>query len=238
MVEDITEQKRTQEVLFQAEKLTIAGKLAASLAHEINNPLQSIIGCLGLAEETLAEGGDVGRYLQVALGELRRVARIVARLRNLHRPSKLEEREPTDVNALLKQVLTLSRKNCEERGVEVVWTKSPGLPSLTLVPDRMQQVFLNLMLNAVDAMPDGGRLQVSTSCTDQPDGVRISFTDSGVGIAPDVLPRIFDVFYSTKPDGLGLGLSISRDIVEQHGGRIEADSFLGEGTTFTVWLPA
>ena len=102
----------------------------------------------------------------------------------------------------------------------------------------MQQVFLNLMLNAVDAMPDGGRLQVSTSRTDQPDGVRISFTDSGVGIAPDVLPRIFDVFYSTKPDGLGLGLSISRDIVEQHGGRIEADSFLGEGTTFTVWLPA
>jgi len=238
MVEDITEQKRTQEVLLQAEKLTIAGKLAASLAHEINNPLQSIIGCLGLAEETLAEGGDVGRYLQVALGELRRVARIVAGLRNLHRPSKLEEREPADVNALLKQVLTLSRKNCEERGVEVVWTESPGLPSFTLVLDRMQQVFLNLVLNAVDAMPDGGRLQVSTSRTDQPDGVRISFTDSGVGIAPDVLPRIFDVFYSTKPDGLGLGLSISRDIVEGHGGRIEADSFLGEGTTFTVWLPA
>jgi PAS domain S-box-containing protein len=238
MVEDITEQKRTQEALLQVEKLTITGKLAASLAHEINNPLQSIIGCLGLAEETLAEGGDVGRYLQVALGELRRVARIVAGLRNLIRPSKLGEREPADVNALLKQVLTLSRKNCEERGVEMVWTESPGLPSLSLVLDRMQQVFLNLVLNAVDAMPDGGRLQVSTSRTDQPDGVRISFTDSGVGIAPDVLPRIFDVFYSTKRDGLGLGLSISRDIVEGHGGRIEADSFLGEGTTFTVWLPA
>ena len=238
MVENITEQKQTQAALLQAEKLTITGRLAASLAHEINNPLQSIIGCLGLAEEALAEGGDVGRYLPVALEELRRVARIVARLRNLHRPAKLEEREPTDVNALLKQVLTLSRKKCEEREVEVVWMDTAGLPSLMLVPGRMQQVFLNLVLNAIDAMPDGGQLQVATARTSQPDGVRISFADSGVGIAPDVLPRIFDVFYSTKPDGLGLGLSISHDIVKQHGGHIEVDSLLEEGTMFTVWLPA
>jgi len=238
MVEDVTERKQAQAALLQAEKLAIAGKLAASLAHEINNPLQSVIGCLGLAEETRVEGGDVGRYLPVALEELRRVARIVARLRNLHRPSQPEEREPTDVNALLERVLALSRKKCEEHGVDVIRREDDDLPLIPLVPDRMQQVFLNLVLNALDAMPGGGRLEVGATHTDQPAGVRVTFVDDGDGIAPDALPHIFDLFYSTKTDGLGLGLSISQDIVKQHGGRIEVDSQVGEGTAFTVWLPA
>ena len=174
----------------------------------------------------------------MGLDELRRVARIVARLRNLHRPSDPEEREPTDVNELLGQVLTLSRKKCEEQGVEVSWTEAKRLPPLMLVPGRMQQVFLNLLLNALDAMPDGGRLQVGATRTSQPDGARVSFADTGAGIPSDELPHIFDVFYSTKPDGLGLGLTISQDIVKQHGGYIEVESRVGAGTTFTVWLPA
>jgi len=237
-VEDITERRQAQAALLQAEQLAIAGKLAASLAHEINNPLQSVIGCLGLAKETLAEGRDVSRYIQVAHEELQRTARIVARLRDLHRASRREERKPTDVNGLLEQVLVLSRKQCEERGVDVVWETTTDLPPLLLAPDRMQQVFLNLLLNAIDAMPEGGRLQVRTMRTREPAGVRVAFTDSGAGIPPDVASQIFDPFYSTKPEGLGLGLFISRDIVERHGGRIEADSQAGEGTTFTVWLPA
>jgi PAS domain S-box-containing protein len=153
MVEDITERKRAQAALIQAEKLAIAGKLSASLAHEINNPLQSVIGCLGLAQETLAEGNDATEFLEVGLEELRRVARIVAQLRDMYRPSRPEERQPTEVNGLLKQVLTLSRKRCEEQGVDVVWQAVSDLPSLLLVPDQIQQVFLNLVLNAVDAMP-------------------------------------------------------------------------------------
>ena len=237
LVEDITEQKQAQAALVEAEKLSIAGRLAASLAHEINNPLQSVIGCLGLAEETLADGGDVSRYLQVARDELRRAARIVVQLRDMQRRSSPEERVPTDVNELLEHVLTLSRNQCQEHGVEVVWRKSEGLPSLSLVPDRIQQVFLNLILNAVDALPEGGLLEISTARTNQPEGIRVAFSDSGVGIARDVLPRIFDPFYGTKPQGLGLGLFISQDIVKQHGGRIDVDSQLGEGTTFTVWLP-
>ncbi len=237
VVRDITERKQTQVALIQAEKLAITGKLAASLAHEINNPLQTVIGCLGLAEETLAVGGDLSRYLEIGREELQRTARIVAQLRDLQRPWEPEEREPTDVGTLLERVLTLSRKQCQERRVEVVWRSAEDLPPLMLVPNRMQQVFLNLILNALDAMPDGGRLQVSATCSSQPDGVRVSFTDSGLGIAPDLLPQIFEPFYSTKADGLGLGLFISQNIVEEHRGCIEVESRLGEGTTFAVWLP-
>jgi PAS domain S-box-containing protein len=238
LIEDITERKQAQAALIQAEKLSIAGRLAASLAHEISNPLQSVIGCLGLAEETLSDGGDVSRYLQVARDELRRAARIVAQLRDMQRPSSLEERVPTDVNALLDHVLTLSRNQCQDHGVEVVCRRSDDLPSLSLVPDRIQQVFLNLILNAIDANPEGGLLEISTTRTNQPDGVRVAFSDSGVGIAPGVLPLIFDPFFSTRHEGLGLGLFISHNIVKQHGGHIEVDSQVGEGTTFTVWLPA
>ena len=238
MVEDVTERKETQDALIQAEKLTIAGKLAASLAHEINNPLQSVIGCLGLAREVLAAGEGAGRYLDVAHQELRRVAQIVAQLRDLHRPTGSEEREAVDVNAMVEQVLTLTRKKCEERGVEVTLNEMADLPVLTLAPDRVRQVFLNLVLNALDAMPEGGQLRVDTARTRRPSGVRVSFSDDGEGIPPQVLPQVFDPFYSTKPDGLGLGLFISRGIVEQHDGHIEVDSQVGKGTSFTVWLPA
>ena len=238
MAEDITERKLAQVALIRAERLAIAGKLAATLTHEINNPLQAVIGCLGLAEETLAEGGDVSRYLRVAREELRRAARIVAQLRNLHQRPQLDEREPTDVNLLVERVLTLGRKQCEERGVEVVWNAASDLPVLTLASDQIQQVFLNLLLNALDAMPEGGQLRVSTHHTGQPAGVCVAFADDGMGIPPDSLSQVFEPFYSTKPEGLGLGLFVSQDIVKQHGGRIEAESRVGEGTTFTVWLPA
>ncbi len=238
IIRDITRRKQDQTALIQAERLAVAGKLAASLAHEINNPLQSVIGCLGLAEETLAEGGDVTRYLQIGREELRRAASIVAQLRDLSRKPRPEEKELTDVTELLQQVLTLSRKQCEEGGVEVRSTLATDLPLLAVVPDRMQQVFLNLVLNALDAMPAGGRLEVSATRTSEPDGVHISLADSGIGIDPDVLSYIFDAFYSTKTEGLGLGLFISRNIVEEHGGHIDVHSSVGEGTTFTLWLPA
>jgi PAS domain S-box-containing protein len=238
MVEDVTEQKHTQAALLRAEKLAVAGRLVASLTHEINNPLQSVIGFLGLADETLAEGGDVGRYLRVALEELRRVARIVGQLRDLFRRPEQEEREPIDVNELLDRVLTLSQRKCEESGIEVIWNTEVDLTPIPLVRDQIQQVFLNLMLNAVEAMPEGGQLRVEVASTQDPAGVSIAFADDGVGIASDKLRRVFDPFYSTKPEGLGMGLFTSQEIVEQHGGHIEVVSQLGHGATFTVWLRA
>jgi signal transduction histidine kinase len=238
LVEDITAQKQMQDALLNAEKLAIAGQLGASLAHEISNPLQSVIGCLGLAEKNLAEGADVSRYLRVAREELRRAAGIVAQLRDLHRLSEPEDRKPVDLNALVEQVLLLCRKKCEECEIRLGWNGAKDLPSIHLAPDRMKQVLLNLILNALDATAEGGRLEVSTSPTTEPAGVCISFADSGSGIAPDVLPHVFDPFYSTKRQGLGLGLYITHTIVRAHGGRIDVSSRLGEGSTFLVWLPA
>ena len=237
MTEDITERKQALDALLRTEKLTVAGRLAASLAHEINNPLQSVIGCLALADETLAEGGDASRYLEMARGELKRVASSVAQLRDLHRQPVPEAKRPTDMNALVEQVLTLTSKQCVTNHVEVECRVGKGLSPIPLSPDRIQQVFLNLILNALDAMPDGGRLQVSVARTRRPAGV------SHLPIpARASLPRICRAFSSrsTAPNrgGLGLGLLISQGIVRQHGGRIDLDSQEGKGTTFRVWLPA
>jgi PAS domain S-box-containing protein len=237
IVRDITQQKEAQEVLVQAEKLSITGRLAASLAHEINNPLQAVIGCLGLAESKLARGEDINRYLEVAHTELRRAARIVARLRNLHRRSRPEDRQITDMNALLERVLTVSSRQCQSRGIEVALQVAADVPPVMAVPDRMEQVFLNLVLNAVEALPRNGRLEISAVHTDRPSGVSIRFADNGVGIPPEALPHLFEPFYTTRPDGVGLGLFVTRNIVEEHEGRIEVESTVGKGTTFTVWLP-
>jgi len=237
MVEDITEKRRAQQALIQAEKLSATGRLAASLAHEINNPLQAVIGCLDLLEGALAQGQDPGRYLEVAQRELGRAARVVGRLRDLHRRAAAEEREDADVNALIEHMLEVAAGQCKRRRIEVEWCRADDLPSILAVPDQLQQVFLNLILNAVDAMPDGGQLQVSTARTDTPEGVAVRIADTGVGISAEHLPRLFEPFYTTRPDGLGLGLYVSRNIVEQHGGRVEVESTLGGGTAFTVWLP-
>jgi two-component system sensor histidine kinase AtoS len=237
MLEDITEKRLNQQALFRAERLAIAGRLGASLAHEINNPLQSVIGCLGLAEEMLDEGAEVRNYLEIAMEELERAADIVTQLRDLSRKPGMKK-EPVDLNALIEKVLLLTRKRCQARSVEVAWSPATGLPKVLVAPDRMQQVFLNLVLNAAEAMPEAGRLQVSTALTGEPAKVRVAVADTGVGIEPERLAEIFEPLHSSRPEGLGLGLYISKSIVEEHGGHIDVDSHVGEGTTFTVWLPA
>jgi two-component system NtrC family sensor kinase len=238
IIEDITEQKQAQEALVQAEKLAVTGRLAAVLAHEINNPLQSVISCLELVEQSLAEGKDARHFLQLATSELERVAIIVGQLRDLSRPMRLGERKLTDVGTLVEQVLALTRNQCQKRQVEVEWQSTGNLPLVMVVPDQIQQVFLNLVLNALEAMPDGGRLEVRASRTDEPVGVCISFTDTGRGIAANMMPYLFEPFYTTKPEGMGLGLYVTRNIVEAYGGHIEVSSREGKGATFSVWLPA
>ena len=138
----------------------------------------------------------------------------------------------------LEKVLVLTRAQANAQSVEVNWEAEEDLPEIKMMPDAMRQVFLNLVLNAIDAMPDGGKLCISLVCSDAPRSVSIRFTDNGSGIPPEALDQIFDPFYSTKAQGLGLGLFISQSIVQQHGGQLDVHSQVGAGTTFTVWLPA
>jgi PAS domain S-box-containing protein len=238
MLEDVTERKKALAALVESEKLATTGRLAMSLAHEINNPLQSVMGCLGLAAEQVEEHEPLARYLEVARREARRVADIVARLRDVDRPVQSRERKPANVSALVQEALALSRKRCEVAQVRVAYEVGDDLPLLVVAPDAMRQVFLNLVLNAVEAMPGGGQLQISTRRTGHPPGVQVAFADTGMGIAAEDLPRLFDPFYSTKPLGLGLGLYVGLSIVQTHGGRIEVESRAGEGSVFRVWLPA
>ncbi len=234
---DVTEQKAAEAALIQAERLAVAGRMAASLVHEINNPLQAVIGCLGLAKGALGSK-DPAPYLHIAYEEVQRTARIVSQLRALSRPIPDAEKEPTDLNSLLADVLALNRNQLDAKKIETVWEPDPDLAPLPLMPDPMHQVFLNLVLNAMDAMPGGGRLRVSTARSESPAGVQVAFADTGAGISAQDLPHLFEAFYSTKPEGLGMGLFVSQNIVAQHNGRIDVESELGGGTTFTVWLPA
>jgi PAS domain S-box-containing protein len=240
LVEDITERREAQRALMQSEKLALTGRLAASLAHEINNPLQSVIGSLDLADESLVEGeiASARQMLQIGTEELQRASSIVTQLRDLSRPSEVGNRELADVKDLMDQVLLLTKKQCRKHKVEVVWEPGRDLPWLSVAPDQIKQVFLNLVLNAVEAMPDGGRLTIRALCTDEPEGVRITLRDTGPGIPPEVFPRLFEPFYTTKEQGLGLGLYVTYGIVDAHDGCIDVESRVGEGTTFTVWLPA
>lgn len=235
---DITDEKHAQAALINSEKLALAGKLAASLAHEINNPLQSVIGCIDLAQEALDEGQEVSKFLGVASQALQRTTDVLAELRNLQKPYVPKERELEDVRPLLEGVLLLTQKQCETRNIQVQWTAEENLPKVYIYPDMIRQVFLNLILNAIEAMPNGGSLWVVLEPTEDPDGLRLQFKDSGDGIPPEFIGQVFDPFFSTKIDGMGLGLFNSREIVHQHNGWIEVDSQVHQGTRFSMWLPA
>jgi signal transduction histidine kinase len=169
--------------------------------------------------------------------ELERAAKIVNQLRDLSRPTNMKDKQPVDLNALIDKVLLLTRKIRHAGQIELIWNPTEGLPLVPLVAEGIQQVCINLVLNAVAAMPDGGQLQIKTCQTNAPDGIQLTIKDTGTGIESTQMERIFEPFYSTRPEGLGLGLFISKKIIEQHDGQIEVESSPANGTTFHIWLP-
>jgi PAS domain S-box-containing protein len=241
MIEDITEERAAQETLIRAEKMALTGTLAASIAHEINNPMQAVTGCLGLATESLESGEDTARakyLLDVAMGELQRAAGIVTELRDLNRRSNPEDRELTDIATLLDRVLTLSKGEFDAQRVEIRLDVADDLPKVSVVPDRFHQVLLNLILNANQAIRESGVLSIEVSQTEDPFGVQVAVADNGVGISKEDQAQLFQPFFTTRQEGVGLGLYVTRNIVEEHGGTIDVESEMGAGTTVKVWLPA
>jgi two-component system, sporulation sensor kinase E len=237
VINDITERLTLQQRLIKIDKLNIIDRLGLSLAHEINNPLQSALGSLGIAEEILEKDNEAHRFLIIAIEELERVVEIVRYLRDLGSKPEMEKRVSIDVNTLVNKTLTLTEKHALNSQVEIDWQPVENLPLVPEVSGLLIQVFTNLVINAIQAMPDGGRLKIRTVPTDEPCGVNITFADTGVGIAPETLSRLFEPFHSTQPIGFGLGLYICQKNIEDLGGRIEVESQVGAGTTFTVWLP-
>jgi two-component system NtrC family sensor kinase len=227
------ELRDSQAQVVRAEKMAAVGRLAASVAHEVNNPLQAIALHLQLVADENADDASQ-EQIEIVQHELDRIAGIVKRLLDFQRP-KEGRRSIQSVPDLLDDVLALAGKQLQRSNISLICRLEDGLPPVLAAGDQLQQVFLNLVLNAVEAMPDGGQLTV--------DGFRragniiVQFADNGAGIALEDMDQLFEPFFSTKHTGSGLGLAVSQEIVSNHGGRLQATNRPQGGAVFTVTLP-
>jgi PAS domain S-box-containing protein len=230
------ERRRVEQQLFESEKLAAVGRLAASIAHEVNNPLEAIKNSLYLLT-TSRDMEKNAKFLEVARKETERVSHIIRQMLGFARRSG--EVEWVELNQLIEETHILVEKKMKQARVEVARQFDPRLPKVRARADQLRQVFLNLLLNAQQAMEQGGRITVRTSVYGQAlqPTVSVQISDTGRGISESDLARIFEPFFSTRAKGTGLGLWVTQDIVRHHGGRIEATSEEGKGTTFNVILP-
>ena len=240
LVQDITEQVALERGARQSEKLAALGTMAAGLAHELNNPIgviSSRIEIMLLDVEGQAIHGQLAEDLRVLHRHAQRVARIAQGLLSFSRQSS-GLHGPVDLNHLVEETLLLVERPIAKQGVTVTRRLAPDLPPLWGDGNTLQQVVLNLLTNARDAVDGGGEITVETSrAAGEPDAVRLLVRDTGPGIPPEALPRIFDPFFTTKAEGTGLGLSISYGIVRDHHGTVDVESRPGEGTTFILTFP-
>jgi len=234
------ELKTTQNGLIQAEKLTSLGQLAASIAHEVNNPLSGVLVYTQLlakkvAGDKLSKETALG-YLSKMESELNRSTRLIRNLLDFARQSPPSLRL-VSINDVVDKALDLAAHSAALQDIEVIKEFSSSLPTVMTDFDQLQQVCTNLIINAVQAMPDGGRLTLRTSADDS--WLKVEVQDTGCGIPQENIPRLFTPFFTTKgkEKGVGLGLAVAHGIIQRHQGKIEVQSKEGEGTTFTIYLP-
>lgn len=234
MMQDLSQLKRLEKDLRKSERLAALGKMAAGVAHELRNPLSSIKGLALLLQSKFGGGGKDRETATILVQEVERLNRSISELLNYARPQRLQK-EDVDLKGLLEKAGSLIRIDAEATGVEVSVDLPAELPLIQADEDKLKQVFLNLFLNAIQAMADGGELTISAAR----DGskIRVQVTDTGCGISPEDLPRVFDPYFTTKPDGTGLGMAMSSKIIEEHGGQITLDSKEGQGTSVIVEIP-
>jgi PAS domain S-box-containing protein len=235
--EQMDKLKQAQMQLVQAAKMAAVGELAAGVAHELNNPLTSVLGFAELLLHNPETDSSTRHDVEIIAHEAKRARDIVRNLLSFARQAQ-PQREPDDLGKVLSQTLGLIRQQMEHSGVVVEEDYATDVGLVTMDSGQMKQVFLNLLTNAAHAMPHGGKLKLHTAR--QGDEVAISVSDTGEGIPPETLDHIFVPFFTTRPvgQGKGLGLAVSLGIVQGHGGRISVESQVGHGSTFTVWLPA
>ncbi|MDZ7269892.1 MAG: ATP-binding protein [candidate division KSB1 bacterium] len=245
LIQDITEEKALQAQLAQSAKLAAIGELASGIAHEINNPLSSIAVCVEDLSEMLCNGGldaapgarEMQECIQSIKNDINRCKRITTGLLNFSR-HKAPQFEPVDVNQVVRNAALFIRHRAEQLHLQIKSELSPDLPLVRAEADELAQVFLNILINAMDFSPAGKAIEVFTE-RHGPGEIAIRIVDYGAGIPWVNLPKIFSPFFTTKPpgQGTGLGLAISQRIIKRHGGRIEVHSIVGKGTTVTVILP-
>ena len=237
--ETLRKLQSAQEELLKSERLAATGKMTAQLAHEINNPIHNIQSLLESSQRKIEETNSARELISVALEEVSRLAKLTRQMLEFYRGSVVDmERVEVDLAGLLNELVESNREQLDSHGVKVLLEVPRDLPTVHGSRDKLKQVFLNLILNARDAMPDGGQLALRANVLRG--AVRVEVTDTGVGIPPENIGRIFDAFFTTKKEvsGVGLGLSVSYGIVQQHKGSIYVSSTVGKGTTFAVQLPA
>lgn len=236
IMEDVTNDVRLEAEMSRMSRLADIGQLAAKVAHEVRNPLSSIKGAAQLMRNEYAHIGPLREFLDIIVDEVNGLSRITSDLLDFARPMQLDL-HPTNLNDLAERCLHFLGKDLKESQVEVVFDLDPHLPDISGDPKQIEQVMRNIILNAVQAMQNGGVLTVSTRYNREEQTVMASFHDTGVGIPPEKLEEIFHPFVTTKTKGTGLGLPIVRKIMENHGGRVDVSSSAREGTTFRVTFP-
>jgi len=240
---DVTERRALERRAANAEALSTMGTLALGLAHEIRNPLNAAVLQMHLLGRQIERESHVHEKqrssmrdrVQIVVGEIKRLGRLLTEFLELARPRGLA-REPLRIEELIDSVLELHRAEASERGIVFVRAQTEKLPDVLGDREKLRQVFVNLLVNAIDATPSGGEIRIAVRAAI--DRVVVEVSDTGSGIAEADLVRLFDPFFTTKPGGTGLGLSIVRKILEQHEGVIHVRSAIGEGTTAQVELPS
>ncbi len=231
---EMEERKRAEEMLIRTERLAAMGHLAAALAHEINNPLQAIGSGVELVLDFPLEERERQQHLQAVRREIERLMALTDRILSFARPPQFE-RQLVSVAEVVHYTLALASKQLEHSHIQVSVDLPDDLPPVFASRDHLAQVFLNLIINAIEAMSDGGKLSISAQLAGEQVG--LAFADSGPGISPEALALVFEPFYTTKKGGTGLGLATSHGIIQQHGGTITARNAPG-GAVFAVAIPS
>jgi two-component system sensor histidine kinase HydH len=235
LLRDLTEIKRLRVEMARSQRLAAIGSLAAGMAHEIRNPLSSIKGFATYFRERYGDHPEDVKTADIMIGEVDRLNRVVSQLLEFARPVEIH-RKPVSLMRILQSALCVIEAQTSGR-IEIHIDIPRNLPEVRIDPDRFHQVFLNLFLNALAAMPDKGVLAVTGALSD--DGIlSIEVSDTGTGIPGQDIERIFDPYFTSKSSGTGLGLTIVQKIIEAHGGTIRVTSHPGRGTTMTILLPS
>ncbi|HID69287.1 MAG TPA: PAS domain-containing protein [Desulfobacterales bacterium] len=234
MMQDLSQVKKLEEDLRRSERLAALGKMAAGVAHELRNPLSSIKGLALVLQSKFSGKNQERETADILVQEVERLNRSISELLDYARPQQLQKDE-VDLQKLLHKAVSLLCIDAEAAGVEMVTDFPEQLPVILADEDKLKQVFLNLFLNGIQSMENGGTLTVSTAKTDNT--IKVVVTDTGCGIDTKNLGRVFDPYFTTKPEGTGLGMAMSAKIVEEHGGTITLQSTKEKGTSVTVEIP-